>query len=349
MSEVLYRKYRPHTFKEVIGQDHVVQVLQSQVASKHISHAYLFAGTRGTGKTSVARIFAQAIGATTNDIYEIDSASNNSVDEMRVLNESVHTLPFNSPYKVYILDEVHMLSKSASNALLKTLEEPPAHVVFILATTETHKIPETVLSRCQTFVFKKPTPEVLQKVVKRVATEEGYTLDDASVELIALLGDGSFRDTHGILQKVISYAEGTVQSKKKSGPVAIGYDDVQVVTGAPSVTLVTDLVTAVATADTAQALQIVATASGQNIDMKVFITLILHMMRAVLLIKSKAGKVIADHLSIAQYASAERIASLTPGITSALLVEFLTAYERTGSAQIASLPLELAVLSVAKK
>src|SRR4029079_2905096 len=185
MSEVLYRKYRPSKFSEVIGQDHVIKVLEAEAKSGDISHAYLFAGTRGTGKTSIARIFADAIGTSKNDIYEIDAASNTSVDDIRALNESVFTLPFESKYKVYILDEVHMLSKSAANALLKTLEEPPAHVVFILATTETHKIPETVLSRCQVFTFKKPNQEILKKMVVSVAKKEGYGVDDASAELVA--------------------------------------------------------------------------------------------------------------------------------------------------------------------
>ena len=185
MAEALYRKYRPQTFADVIGQDHIVKILEAQTKSGDVSHAYVFAGTRGTGKTSVARIFAHAIGTSANDIYEIDAASNNGVDEMRALNESVNTLPFESKYKVYILDEVHMLSKSASNALLKTLEEPPAHVIFILATTEIHKILDTVLSRCEVYTFKKPTQEVLKKVAMTVAKKAGCMIDEPSAELVA--------------------------------------------------------------------------------------------------------------------------------------------------------------------
>src|SRR5579872_489787 len=204
MSEVLYRKYRPTTFADVVGQDAVVKTLEAQVANGTVGHAYLFAGSRGTGKTSIARILAKQLGTTANDIYEIDAASKTSVDDIRELNESVNTLPFDSKYKVYILDEVHMLSKSASNAFLKTLEEPPAHVIFILATTETHKIPETILSRCEIHTFKKPNQETLKKVVMNVAKKEGYVIGESSAELIALLGDGSFRDTLGTLQKVLS-------------------------------------------------------------------------------------------------------------------------------------------------
>src|SRR5947199_39679 len=153
----LYRAYRPSTFADVVGQDQVTKPLEEQLRGKTAGHAYLFAGSRGLGKTSVARIFARELGATSKDLYEIDAASNNTVDDIRALTENVYTLPFESPYKVYILDEAHMLSKGAWNAFLKTLEEPPAHAIFILATTELNRVPETVQSRCQVFVFHKPT------------------------------------------------------------------------------------------------------------------------------------------------------------------------------------------------
>src|SRR3989344_6343971 len=150
-SGVLYRKYRPQKFADVIGQEHIVKVLEGAVALGNISHAYLFSGTRGTGKTSMARILSRAIGTSANDLVEMDAASNRGIDDIRDIRESVNTLPFESKYKVYIIDEVHMLTRDAWNAFLKTLEEPPAHVVFIMATTEIEKVPETVVSRCQTF------------------------------------------------------------------------------------------------------------------------------------------------------------------------------------------------------
>src|SRR6478609_6601729 len=162
---VLYRKYRPQTFNDVIGQEHIVKVLKGAVELGNISHAYLFSGSRGTGKTSMARILARAIGTSANDLTELDAASNRGIDDMREIRDSVNTLPFESKYKVYIIDEVHMLTKDAWNAFLKTLEEPPAHVVFILATTELEKVPETVQSRCQVFTFKRPTREGLAKIV----------------------------------------------------------------------------------------------------------------------------------------------------------------------------------------
>src|SRR3989344_3818065 len=190
----LYRIHRPATFAEVVGQEQVTKPLEEAAKNKKIGHAYLFAGSRGLGKPSVARIFANAIGCTERDLYEIDAASNNSVEDIRTLTEGVYTLPFNSPYKVYILDEVHMLSKSAWNAFLKTLEEPPSHTIFILATTELAKVPETVQSRCQVFEFKKPTRKGLAEVVAQVAKKEGYALAPDAADLIALLASGSDRD-----------------------------------------------------------------------------------------------------------------------------------------------------------
>ena len=158
MSDVaLYRKYRPETFAQVIGQEPVIKALQGALSSDSLAHAYLFSGSRGTGKTSIARIFARELGSSENDTYEIDAASNRGIDDIRALRDAVRTLPFDSKYKVYIIDEVHMLTKEAFNALLKTLEEPPRHVIFILATTEEEKLPETIVSRCQSFRFKKPS------------------------------------------------------------------------------------------------------------------------------------------------------------------------------------------------
>ncbi|KKR31587.1 MAG: polymerase III, subunit gamma and tau protein [Parcubacteria group bacterium GW2011_GWF2_39_8b] len=347
MSEVLYRKYRPSKFNDVIGQDHVVKVLEAEAKSGEISHAYLFAGTRGTGKTSVARIFASAIGTSRNDIYEIDAASNTSVEDIRTLNESVFTLPFESKYKVYILDEVHMLSKSASNALLKTLEEPPAHVVFILATTETHKIPETVLSRCEMYTFKKPSQEVLKKVVTNVAKQEGYNIDDISAELIALLGDGSFRDTLGIVQKVLAYSKGRKQPlEASSGRMTISEEEVCLVTGAPAIELVHEIISAIANKDLQLGLSSVKKAVSQNIDMSVFLKLILHTARAILLVRFGASSTIKDDLSEKEFSFVSDLAKNGDNFSSQTLIELLTAYENTKGAYIPSLPLELALVNI---
>lgn len=175
--QVLYRKYRPNTWDEVVGQEHIVSVLSQSIESGNFSHAYLFTGGRGTGKTSIARIFAKALGTNPEDITEIDAASNRGIDDIRALREAVRVLPFSSPYKVYIIDEVHMLSRDAFNALLKTLEEPPAHCIFILATTELDKVPDTILSRCQVFSFRNPTERILVKEVERIAAAEHIEID----------------------------------------------------------------------------------------------------------------------------------------------------------------------------
>lgn len=200
----LYRKYRPNTFSDVVGQEHIVSVLVNSINDKKISHAYLFSGGRGTGKTSVARILAREIGCNPEDIIEIDAASNRGIDEIRELRDAVRTAPFSSPYKVYIIDEAHMLTKEAANALLKTLEEPPQHVIFILATTDPDKLPETILSRCQHYAFRQPTHEILAKRLMYVADKEGRLIDEATAQLIASFGKGSYRDALGVLEQVLA-------------------------------------------------------------------------------------------------------------------------------------------------
>src|SRR6056297_1764313 len=175
-TSALYRKYRPESFADVRDQDHIVSALEGAIKKGEIPHALLFSGTRGTGKTTLARIFAHEIGTSDIDLYEIDAASNRGIDDIRELKEAVHTLPYESEQKVYIIDEVHMLTKEAFNALLKTLEEPPAHVVFILATTEVEKLLDTILSRCQVFQFRAPSRAVLAEMVTEIARKEGFSL-----------------------------------------------------------------------------------------------------------------------------------------------------------------------------
>ena len=218
--KALYRKYRPTTFSEVYGQDHIVQTLKSELAAGKISHAYLFTGTRGTGKTTCAKILAKAINCLNSkggdpcgeceicrmiandeitDIVEMDAASNNGVDDIRELREQVNFAPATAKYRVYIIDEVHMLSGAAFNALLKTLEEPPEHVVFILATTEVHKLPATILSRCQRFDFRRIDSAEIVGRLKYVAENEGLNLTDDAATLIASAADGGMRDALSIL------------------------------------------------------------------------------------------------------------------------------------------------------
>ncbi len=230
----LYRKYRPKIFDEVIGQDHIVKTLINQIKLDKISHAYLFTGSRGTGKTSTAKIFARAINCmnpvngspcgecevckslegTNIDVLEIDAASNNGVDEIRDLREKVKYPPVVGKYKVYIIDEVHMLSSSAFNALLKTLEEPPKHTVFILATTEVHKLPATILSRCLRFDYKLVSLDDLSSLLKRVLDSENIKYDAQSINTLARAGEGSVRDTLSIADRCVSFAGDTLTYEK---------------------------------------------------------------------------------------------------------------------------------------
>jgi DNA polymerase-3 subunit gamma/tau len=239
-----------------------------------------------------------------------------------------------------------MLSKSASNALLKTLEEPPSHVVFILATTETHKIPETVLSRCETYTFKKPNQEILKKMVSSVVKKEGSSIDDASAELIALLGDGSFRDTQGIVQKILAYSKGEKQPLKASSDrmTKISEDEVRLVTGAPAIEVVHNIITSIAEKNLQLGLDSVKKAVSQNIDMAVFLKL--HTARAVLLVRFNAGNIVKDELSEKEFEFAQSLAKGNGDFSSKTLVELLNAYENIRGAYIPSLPLELALINI---
>lgn len=339
----LYRKYRPKNFKEVLGQDHIVKVLESSVETNKVSHAYLFVGSRGTGKTSVARIFATNIGVSVNDLYEIDAASNRGIEDMKLLREGVRVLPFDSKYKVYIIDEVHMLSKDAWGALLKTLEEPPKHVIFILATTELHKVPETIISRCQVFTFKKASDVVCRKLLLDVAKSEDFELDAGSAELLAILADGSFRDALGELQKVLNFSK----SKK------VNREDVEKITGAPKTTLVNDFISAIAEKDLEKGISTVHIASEMNLDMKLYLKLIIQKFRMAIILRyaPKLEKEMAGDLGETDLEFLKGlIKSEGKGaLTSSTLIVLLQAYQNIDNAFVAELPLELALIEIVGK
>ena len=335
----LYRKYRPENFSEVIGQDHIVRAISGALEAGKVAHAYLLCGPRGTGKTTIARIIAKELGTSVNDIYEMDAASNRGIDDVREIRENVRTLPFDSKYKIYILDEVHMFTKDAWNALLKTIEEPPEHVIFILATTEIDKIPETIVSRCQSFTFKKPNDAILSQVVTNVAKKEGYKLEEGGSELIALLADGAFRDALGTLQKVISF------SKDKS----INISEIEDITGAPNTTLVEDFLDALASNDIEKGFSSIEKAVDQNIDMEIYIKMILYKLRYALMLRyvPDMKKSIKDIVNERDMIYLEKlISSKSEYISSATLSVLLEAYQSLRNTVISQLPLELALIRI---
>ncbi|MCA9351306.1 DNA polymerase III subunit gamma/tau [Patescibacteria group bacterium] len=333
---VLYRKYRPENWDEVYGQEQVVKVLRGSIDTGKVGHAYLFSGPRGTGKTTVARIFARAIGCSDNDVIEIDAASNRGIDDIRQLRDGVNSLPFDSEKKMYIIDEVHMLTKEAFNALLKTLEEPPSHVVFVLATTELHKVLPTVVSRCQSFSFASPTYAILKDMIKNVVKKEGYTIDAGSLDLIAMLGNGSFRDTQGVLQKLMSYSKDN----------AITRDEAELVTGAPASGVIHGILTAINEGDAGAALTTLKRAEESNVDAHVFMQMLTHSVRNVLHIrfsKDLAAK-LKDDLGEDEFIFLEGIAKEKNNIHSGLLETLLAAYGQMNSAFVKYTPIELAIL-----
>ena len=280
--QALYRKWRPTTFDEVVGQEAVTETLKNQVRTGKIGHAYLFCGTRGCGKTSVAKILARAVNCpeaaglggnpcnqcavctsisrgSSMNVFEIDAASNNGVDNIRDIREQVEYPPTEGKYKVYIIDEVHMLSTGAFNALLKTLEEPPAYVIFILATTDPQKVPQTILSRCQRYDFRRMKKETLIAQIRKLGEAEGFTAEDKACAAIAEAADGSMRDALSILDQCLAYVKGE----------PLSYAKVLEVLGAADVMVFSRLFRAVTGNDAAGALSVVdeAVAAGKEVGL----------------------------------------------------------------------------------
>ena len=278
--QVSARKYRPGTFDDVIGQPHVVQTLMNSIATKRIAHAFLFSGTRGVGKTTVARILAKALNCeqgptgtpcntcancleitqgTSVDVVEIDGASNTSVDDVREIRENVKFAPFRGHYRVYIIDEVHMLSNSAFNALLKTLEEPPSHVVFVFATTEIHKIPATILSRCQHYNFRRISKIEIVQRLRHVAEQDGLTIEDRSLMALARASEGSMRDGLSLLDQIIAFGGKTIR-----------HQDLEALLGAIPQERVRAMIEAVIEQNSPKALQVIAGLLDQGHDVRAY-------------------------------------------------------------------------------
>ncbi len=306
MSTALYRKWRSQTFDEVVGQEHVTRTLRNALRDDRVAHAYLFSGPRGTGKTSTARILAKALNCSAPeaerpcnqcptcvaitegrmlDLIEIDAASNNSVDDVRELRDKVGFRPSEGRYKIYIIDEVHMLSGSAFNALLKTLEEPPPFARFILATTEPHKIPATVLSRCQRFDFRRiPTPEIAQHL-QHVATEEGFQAEPDALLAIARSAQGCMRDAVSLLDQMLSFGTDTVTTEQ-----------VQQVLGAVNDQAVLDLVSAIATRDVSRGLAQIHRLVTDGASLPEFCQQVVEQLRAVMVLQMTNNAGLLDDL-----------------------------------------------------
>jgi DNA polymerase-3 subunit gamma/tau len=353
-SQALYRRYRSQTFDELIGQEHIVQTLRNALAEGRIAHAYLFTGPRGVGKTTVARLLAKAVNCTSAqelrpcgecescravadgravDVIEMDAASHTSVEDAREIIERVQFRPTSGAYKVYIVDEAHMLSTAAFNALLKTLEEPPPHALFVLATTEVHKVPATILSRCQRFTFNRHTVAATAAHLHRIAAEEHITLEPGVPEAIARAATGSMRDALSVLDQLMAYGSGTIALEQVRGLL-----------GATAAQEVATLVDALLAGDLAAALRAIAGVAAQGADLRQFTRDLVERLRALMLLKAGGDRELID-VTEDDLAALERQAAA--GELGALLqwVKLFSGLDhQLRTSAYGQLPLELAVV-----
>jgi len=351
----LYRKYRPQKLSEIIGQERIVEALTKQLEKGKTHHAYLFTGPKGTGKTSTARILAKALNCTSSaksvepcnkcknclaitsgtylDLIEIDAASNRGIDDIRQLREGIKLAPAGGKYKVYIIDEAHMLTPEAFNALLKTLEEPPEHAVFILATTEPHKLPGTIISRSQRFDFERPSVDKIQKKLKIVVKEENWKLDDDALAEIAKVSDGAFRDAEVLLEKV-----GSVNPKAKK-------EEILELIGKKKVSQVLEILKMVEAKDTKEAIIWLDDFISGGGNIRVLNEAILETLRKFLLIKTGVGEKLIRDVTPEEFEELNNIASM---ITQDRLTKLINLFSRSiqelAMATIPQLPLELALV-----
>lgn len=366
MDLALYRKYRPQTFKEVVGQDHVIKSLQGALQLGRVSHAYLFTGVRGTGKTTIARLLAKVLNCEKNkqgfitdccnqcsvckefnegrsiDLIEIDAASNRGIDEIRNLKESVRFGPTIGRFKVYIIDEVHQLTKEAFNALLKTLEEPPEHAIFILASTEPQKILDTIISRTQRFDFKRlSVDQILQKLV-RIAKAEDIKIDREALRMVASSGDGSMRDAESNFAKVISFKTNDIRP-----------EDVQEILDLIPFKINQEFLNLIAASKKTEALQYVNKLYESGVDLEQFVKSFIDYLRKVLIINLNPS---ATKISFSNQFNQEQIQVMTAQaryLTAEKIVRavkiFIQAKEQMKISPIPQLPLELAVIETLRK
>lgn len=314
-AQALYRRWRSRTFAEIIGQEHVTQTLLNALRAGRIAHAYLFSGPRGTGKTTTARVLAKAVncldpqnGEPCNrcaichslnegrslDLIEIDAASNRGIDEIRNLREKIAFSPSECRFKVYVIDEVHMLTNEAFNALLKTLEEPPPHAIFVLATTEPHRIPLTVLSRCQRFDFRRISLPNLRQKLERICAEENIHIEEAALDAIARYATGSFRDAESLLDQLVSY-----------GAERITLDDVRRVLGAAPQEVISGIVSALAARDAGSGLRLINQALDEGVEARQLTREVLEHLRGLLLLKNGGASLLSVTPEIMQEMTAQ--------------------------------------------
>lgn len=357
MSISLYRKYRPQTFSEVIGQKHIVQTLSNAIANDRIGHAYLFTGPRGTGKTTLARIFAKTVNCTKRkgfdpclecevcknigegkslDIFEIDAASNTGVDNIRELRENVKFPPSQAKFKVYIIDEVHMLSTGAFNALLKTLEEPPAHVIFILATTEIHKVPDTIISRCQRFDFTRLSLENIIEKLSAVAKNEKIKVEKEALEMIAIASEGGMRDAESLFSQVIALEDKSITAK-----------EVEEILGTTKRQNIEQFAAHILDKNIPAALNLIDTLSKDGYDLEVLHKSLLNYLRQLMLltVSPDLAKSFSFELTSGQI---ETIQNQAKGHTSKEIMQIINCFSeiqgKIKSSFIPQLPLELATV-----
>ncbi|MCX6722045.1 MAG: DNA polymerase III subunit gamma/tau [Candidatus Staskawiczbacteria bacterium] len=361
---VLYRKYRPQSFKEVIGQEHVVQTLTNSIKGNNISHAYLFSGPRGSGKTTIARLFAKAINCekpegaepcnkcsscleimagNSIDLIEIDAASHTGVDDVRSLIEGIKFSPVKSKYKIFIIDECHQLSKSAFNALLKTLEEPPAHAIFILATTELHKVLPTILSRCQKFDFKRlHVPEIIKKL-EFISKKENVKFDDSALSLIALNSRGSFRDAESLLDECLSFSG-------KTG--SIKTEDIKELLGIVEVGEISKFMDLLVAKNTKDAIMFLNSIIDNGVDLQEFTKTLIFYLRQELLLKIDPNFLNLENSGLSN-AEIEKMKSQTVNLTQKDLQNmtefFIDAENKIKYSAVSQLPLELAIINITHK
>jgi DNA polymerase-3 subunit gamma/tau len=367
----LYRKYRPQSFSEVVGQEHVVKTLTNSIEGNNISHAYLFSGPRGSGKTTIARLFAKAVNCLARtaegenrkgwepcnkcsscleimenrsiDLIEIDAASHRGIDDIRELREGIKFAPAKSKYKIFIIDECHQLSKDAANALLKTLEEPPAHAIFLLATTEAHKMIATIVSRCQKFDFKKlQTPEIIKKL-EFISKKENLKFDSSALSLIALNARGSFRDAESLLDQCMSFAG--------SGEI-IKAKDIKDLLGIVEVGQIAQFVDFLIDKQTKNAILSLNEMSEQGIDLQEFTKTLIFYLRQTLLFKINPEFLTPQNSGISAEET-EKLKAQTANLSQKdiqnMLELFISAENRIKYSTIMQLPLELAVIDLTYK